>query len=96
MLHTKTNLLRIIRRTLYEMEAMSDLIRPSFITRILYQKPFLLVSNIPKLQVLGIQHVSECTLIKNKDYSLAKASTLALGPSSPLFNGYLGSILGVK
>jgi hypothetical protein len=78
------------------MEAKSDFVRFSFITRILFQKPFLVVSNTPKLQVLEIQHIPEFIPIKNKDYSLAKASALDLGSSSLLFNGYLASIPGVK
>jgi hypothetical protein len=85
----KETSLCIIIRTINKMEAMSDLIRNSFITRILSQNPFLLASNTPKLQVLEI-HVQKCTSIKNKDYSLAKAPKLALGSSSLLFNGYFG------
>ena len=92
----KETYLCIIRRTLYKMEATSDLIRLSFITRILSQKPFPLISNTPKLQVLEIQDVPQCTPITNKDYSLAKASTLALVPSGLLVTGYLVSIPGVK
>jgi hypothetical protein len=92
----KENYLCIIIRTLYKMEATSDLIRLSFITRILSQKPFLLVSNTPKLHVLETQHMPQCTPIKHKAYSLAKATTLALGPSSLLFNVYLASIPGAK
>jgi hypothetical protein len=71
------------------MDPMSDLIRNSFITIILSRKPLLLVSDTPKLQVLEI-HESESTSIQNRDYSLAKAPKLALGPSSLLFNGYFG------
>jgi hypothetical protein len=96
MLHTKRNLFMHHQKDYQQNESHVRLNQEFF-----YHKNFIFETlstciNTPKLQLLEIQHVPECTPIKNKDYSLAKASKLALEPSSLLFNGYLASIPRVR